>query len=196
MITIFYGLGNEGKDFKNTKHNIGQLVIEQLISTNKLDIKKTKTKSSSQYLAKLNENTNLIFSSGYMNESGLPIAEYINYYKIEPKQIRLIIIQDDSDQLIGNYKLCLGGKSAGHKGIDSVYNHLKSFGINSTEIYRIKIGIRPPQNTQKSLTFVLSPISAGEDEIIKEITKKINVNHNLIGENMDKFTTIFNTKTN
>jgi peptidyl-tRNA hydrolase, PTH1 family len=160
---IFYGLGNNEAKYLNTKHNVGRVVVEQLaakLETNFIDsghgcmFAKTKVGEIEIWLA---------YSKGYMNISGEPISKLIKYYKLQPEDYQLTIIQDDSDQAINSNKIMPGGGTAGHNGIISSYNHLASL-IEQKEIWRLKIGIRPVGNKLKSETFVLSPINSIESD--------------------------------
>ena len=111
----------------------------------------------------------LVYSMGFMNNSGEVLQDFCSYYKLKKAQI--IVLQDDSDQFIGNYKLTLGGGSAGHNGIISVYKH-----FDQSKIWRLKIGIRPPENRAKSETFVLSRLENVEEENLDKLTTKISQN--------------------
>lgn len=113
----------------------------------------------------------LVYSDGFMNNSGEVLRDFCNYYKLNQKNSQIIILQDDSDQLIGNCKLSLGGGTAGHNGIISVYKH-----FDKEKIWRLKIGIRPINNKLKSETFVLSAIENLEEENFGKISSKVSEN--------------------
>ena len=122
---IIYGLGNNENKYLKTKHNIGRVVVEGLAT--KLD--KSFGKKNLIWSTQSGE-TLLAYSNGYMNESGLPLLQLIKYYKPEQKELLILIIQDDSDQFIGNAKLLPAGGTAGHRGIISINKHLSSFNLN------------------------------------------------------------------
>lgn len=113
----------------------------------------------------------LVYSDVFMNNSGEILRDFCNYYKFDQKNYQIIILQDDSDQLVGNSKLSLGGGTAGHNGIISIYKH-----FDKEKIWRLKIGIRPLNNKLKSETFVLSGIGNLEQENLVKISSKINQN--------------------
>ncbi len=111
------------------------------------------------------------YSDSFMNNSGEVLQSFCNYYKLNQKNCQIIILQDDSDQLIGNFKLSIGGGTAGHNGIISIYKH-----FDKEKIWRLKIGIRPIDNKLKSETFVLSGIEGLERENLGKISSKISEN--------------------
>lgn len=197
MKYLIYGLGNQGELYSGTKHNIGQKIIEHIIQMpgNKDKVNILKTKFGVKITDfKLDSNLNLIFSDGFMNNSGLGLFQYLQFYKIKKNDVKIIIIHDDSDQFIGNWKLLKGGGSSGHHGINSIHSELKSGGFDKSDIFRLKIGIREIGNRQKSETFVLSKLSKEEELIILSLGKKIIENINLLNLNFDKFQTIINSK--
>ena len=191
---LIYGLGNNETQYLNTKHNIGRLVIENLAQQWDLSF----TQNKGIHLAK-NSNLNiwLAYSNGYMNNCGLPLGELIRYYKISPKSLQIMIIQDDSDQNSTAVKLTVGGGSAGHNGIISVYQHLASFGIEPNNIWRLKIGIRPHGNRLKSETFVLSANTLEDNATVNNVANCLYSKSNLISvSNLSKLQNLLNQKPN
>jgi peptidyl-tRNA hydrolase, PTH1 family len=161
MINIVFGLGNYGSEYEFTRHNAGKLVLIELAKLLKIEFKKDTTVNYGVYKVK-NDTMYLVFSNQFMNTSGKELNDWLSYNKIEFNYIWSL--QDDSDQLAGNMKLVKEGGSAGHKGVDSLYNH-----IDKSKQIRLKIGIRPEGNTLKSETFVLKKFSQDELEHIKKI---------------------------
>ncbi len=142
------GLGNEGVKYKNTYHNVGQLMIDFLT---KSDIF-TKT----AILAK---------NQGFMNESGTSAMKI--FKKIGNKPELLLVIHDDSDIVIGKFKLTINQSSAGHKGIQDIINKL-----GTKNFWRLRIGIRPLEEKGKRMKaeeFVLKKIKKEDLEIINKV---------------------------
>jgi peptidyl-tRNA hydrolase, PTH1 family len=191
---IFYGLGNNSLEYLNTKHNIGRIVVEEL--SIKLGLEFTKT--SNYYFSKLNHQKLLhsvyfLYSRGFMNLSGTALLDFVNYFKLNTQELILVIIQDDSDQYSGNFKITVGGGSGGHRGIESIYRDLPF--LNLDHVWRLKIGIRPVNNKQKSGTFVLNNLTEIDRQVISYITTLIFNNLNLFQtENLPKLQNLFNTK--
>ncbi len=166
MIIIF-GLGNPGLEYKNTKHNIGWLILDKLAD----ELGLSWQNSQSGMMIKYNAEVVLFKSSGYMNNSGKDLQKLISYYKIPAENLQLLVIQDDSDQNIGQAKLVNNGGSAGHRGILDIHKFLVSLNIELTQLWRLKIGIRPIGNKLKSETFVLTNIDSAENVQVTEFTK-------------------------
>lgn len=128
---LIVGLGNPGKEYKNTRHNIGFMVID-----NYLGKVKWKTKMES-YIYEVDYNSEkIIFVKPltYMNLSGMAVSRLAKFYKIEPQDI--FIIQDDLDLPFGKFKIKRNSSSGGHNGIKSIIAEL-----NSDAFGRLKIGI-------------------------------------------------------
>jgi PTH1 family peptidyl-tRNA hydrolase len=174
---LFYGLGNHDPKYFNTKHNAGRLVLENLANLREVNFNKETKNGQSYFLAKSGQDM-LFYSAGYMNHSGDSLTSFLSFYKIDcaSPNFKLVVLHDDSDQIEGAIKLVAGGGSAGHHGINSIYKHSLSLNLPTSNIWRLKIGIRPTQNKQKSQTFVLSGISATEKENYQLLAKKINDN--------------------
>jgi PTH1 family peptidyl-tRNA hydrolase len=131
---IIIGLGNPGKEFEKTRHNIGFEIIDNL--SEKLGIKSFKKEnngitSSGTYL---DNKFLLIKPQTFMNNSGECVAHFSRYFKVDPQKI--IVVYDDINLPIGTVRLRKNGSSGGHNGIKSVINHLKS-----DQFSRLKIGI-------------------------------------------------------
>lgn len=159
----FVGLGNPGKKYTLTRHNLGSRVILKLSSNLTL-----KPKLS----AHTYKTADCIYAipATFMNHSGLAVAKIIKFYQI--KLDHLYIIHDDLDLRVGDYKIQFGRGSAGHKGIESIINHL-----HSQNFWRIRIGIgRPPVNISAE-NFVLQPFTFTQkrqiNAVIDKITKQI-----------------------
>jgi peptidyl-tRNA hydrolase, PTH1 family len=175
---LMYGLGNNEEKYLKTKHNIGRLLVEKIALDKKWVWKKDKTCS---YIRQ-NECV-LLYSEGYMNHSGIPVRAFMSYYKLDSQNCLLLVIQDDSDQIEGSVKLVRGGGSAGHNGINSIYANIPS-GFSKEQIWRLKIGIRPPLNKSKSETFVLSSCSKTDYDLVNKTSDVILNNFSLLGSSV------------
>ena len=161
---ILYGLGNNEEKYLKTRHNVGRLILESLATQHAKTWKKTQQVHHTNL-----ENIELIYGDGFMNSSGQQLHSYLDYKHISPDII--CVIQDDSDQISGKFKLVKGGGDAGHKGIRDIYRHVLHWGIPVEQIWRIKVGIRPPKNTQRSEAFVLRGLSESEIDHLSAFTK-------------------------
>jgi peptidyl-tRNA hydrolase, PTH1 family len=178
---FIYGLGNNAPEYLNTRHNAGRIIIEIFNRNNQLQPDKKKSLYISQY-----QEFTCAYGNGFMNTSGSQLNEYIQFKKPQIKQ--LIVIQDDSDQKSGSIKLVKGGGHAGHKGIQDIYNHCLNWNISPTDIWRIKVGIRPDQNVLRSETFVLKTFAPAEIADIQSFAKDLW--HQLSQESNTTFNTL------
>lgn len=161
---IIVGLGNPSKRYQKTRHNVGFMVLDKLAL--KLDVSFNKEKDGGLYAKTMVEGEHLLLlkPQKYMNLSGEVLLFFINYYKIAITDI--LIIYDDLDLKIGQYKLKARGSSAGHNGLKNIEHHLK------TQNYqRLKIGI----NNQKGFdarSYVTRPFSFFERKKIASTVEK------------------------
>ncbi len=128
---LVVGLGNPGKEYENTRHNIGFMCLDYFPG-NKFDNEKYNAK-----YCKIRVNCkDVIFVKPltYMNLSGQSIVKFVNFYKIDVKDV--LIIQDDLDLPVGTIKLKYKSSSGGHNGIKSIIHEL-----GTDEIPRLKVGI-------------------------------------------------------
>jgi len=128
-IKLVIGLGNPGKDYEKTYHNVGFLFVDS--ETKKSGSKWGKAKTF-EY-CKINGKT-FTKTSVFMNESGKAVAEATKYFRLKPKQI--LVVHDDADIKLGKYKLQFDRSSAGHKGVESIIHTLKT-----QKFWRLRIGI-------------------------------------------------------
>ena len=199
---VFFAVGNNEQKYLQTKHNIGRIALERMASILTLNF----NKNSNFYTAKITSSeidVYLVYSTGYMNNSGQALQSFFNYYKINPKQATTIILQDDSDQIEGKVKLVLGGGTAGHRGLESIYEHLQIPVIRATrdqqtktkiDLWRLKIGIRPAENKLKSETFVLKNISQIDEQTLLKVADYLVQQLPLIAsKNLEKVQNYLNT---
>lgn len=160
-IKLLVGLGNPGREYENTYHNIGHLFIDQLAG--EAAFKKRKyfdyTKKGEVILVK---------TLSFMNQSGGAVTAAKRYFDSKPGKI--LVIHDDSDIPLGSFKLSFGRGSAGHQGIESIIKSLRT-----NKFYRLRIGIRPPRETKrtKANNLVLQRIPVREIKILKDLFREI-----------------------
>jgi PTH1 family peptidyl-tRNA hydrolase len=172
---LIYGLGNNHSRYLYTKHNVGRLLIETLVKKVNLTWEMQAKFAYAKTLI-VNQAVYFLYSLGYMNESGQVISEFINYFKLKPDDLKIFLLQDDSDQLETRLKLVNNGGSGGHKGVENAYKHLCFLGISKKSVWKLKIGIRPISNRLRSETFVLAKLSNLELDFV-----------NLVADNLVQF---------
>ena len=132
---LIVGLGNPGRDYNNTRHNVGFNVIDLLVKKYGLSFNENKKFNALECCFNLNgEKVIFVKPLTYMNLSGSSVALYVNYYNIELSDI--LIIHDDLDMVLGKIRFVFDSSSGGHNGLKNIELHL------GTQMYkRIKIGI-------------------------------------------------------
>lgn len=162
IIKLIVGLGNPGKEYENTRHNAGRIIAQELIKKYKGEFETLKT--ALVFEGKIADTkTIVLLPETFMNNSGKALKEYAQ--KIKPENI--LIINDDVDIPIGNFKLSFGKHSAGHKGVESVMRAL-----GSINFWRLRIGIAPKSGKKvPALKLILKKFTPAEQLIIKKIKK-------------------------
>ncbi len=165
---IICGLGNPGKKFEKTWHNVGFLALDEFQKRNNFPkfklVKKFESKISKKKIN--NEKIILVKPQTFMNNSGRAVKLLIENWKLEIGN--LIVVHDDIDLLLGKIKISIGKGSGGHKGVQSIIDELKT-----KNFIRIRVGICPKSGKPKNLEkFVLRKIEKRKEKIIKEILKR------------------------
>lgn len=144
---LVFGLGNNRKEYQKTRHNFGHIVVESLLE---------KDLFNSNVIIKTNE--------GFMNNCGIGLKKLVDYYKIKPENI--LVIYDDMDIDFGDVKLDYNRSSAGHHGVESIIDTLKT-----QEFYRLRLGIGKSHIIAGD-KYVLERFSTAEEENIAKIIDK------------------------
>jgi len=150
---LVIGLGNSGSEYKSTRHNVGAMVIEQVITD--LGEKLTHSKKVSSDVCETRIGTHRVVLAtlrSYMNESGGPTSKLMNFYKIEPEN--LVVLHDELDLPFGEIRIKMGGGDNGHNGLKSI-----RASIDSGEFVRLRLGIGRPPATIDPSDFVLKPFN-------------------------------------
>ncbi len=157
-MTLIVGLGNPGKEYSHTRHNIGFMVIDELLQRiSHTDV----TKSSFEGLCFKSNAAIFLKPLTYMNLSGKSILKVKNFYKIN----RVIVIHDDLDLPFGALRFKLGGGHGGHNGLRSTDEAI------TKEYIRVRMGIGRPENKGEVASFVLSSFSQDEQVCLPEWIK-------------------------
>lgn len=161
---LIVGLGNPGILYENTRHNFGFKVIKSLAKKYNLEFTKEKKFDSKIASGKImNFDVHLLMPQTYMNESGIAVKKVVDYFKIDLKNI--LILVDDADIPFEEFRIKDDSSSAGHKGLESIERHL-----NSRNYARLKLGIGREQNELKS--YVLGRFTKEEKEKLPDLEMK------------------------
>jgi len=142
---MIVGLGNPGREYEKTRHNIGFIVLDRIAEN--FGISLTQKKFDTLFGVGKIENMPVILTKpmAYMNRSGPPVQQLAKYYQLELDHI--LVIHDDIDILFGNLKIKSKGGHGGHNGIKSIIG-----ATGGSEFPRIRIGIGRPDTHQKDVT--------------------------------------------
>ncbi len=131
---LIVGLGNPGKEYERTRHNVGFLVLDEIANTLNVSIKQEKFKANIELVRIGSEQVLLMKPLTYMNCSGEAVIQAMNFYKIKNDDV--LVIHDDLDLPVGKVRIRYQGSSGGQKGISNIMQHLKT-----QQLSRIRIGI-------------------------------------------------------
>jgi PTH1 family peptidyl-tRNA hydrolase len=160
---IVAGLGNPGKKYSRTRHNIGFMVIDEVACRHRIDLKGKETYRIGKGIIE-GRDILLVEPLLYMNMSGPVIKNILRKFNI-PSQ-NLLVIHDDLDIEIGRLRIKRTGSSGGHKGVESIIQ-----GIDSKDFVRLKIGISRETGVS-SENYVLSRFKRNEIPTVKDIIQK------------------------
>jgi PTH1 family peptidyl-tRNA hydrolase len=184
---LIAGLGNPGKEYENTRHNAGFMILERLTS----DFRKLRSakqfntrliKMKKEFESEMVKIDGLMFvkPQTFMNRSGFAVANFIKFYKIGTQD--LFVIHDDLDINLGEYKIQMGKGPRIHNGLESVYEKL-----GTKQFWHVRVGVDTRQGERKmeGKDYVLMHFSKEEKDVfnlmagrlVLEIIEKIKINY-------------------
>jgi peptidyl-tRNA hydrolase, PTH1 family len=158
---LIIGLGNPGREYRNTRHNVGFMIVDNL--AHKFDAKFTRIQFNSLLLNIKIDGNNIYLAKPqtYMNNSDQAVLALIKFYKIELGN--LIICNDDLDLPLGTLRIRGSGGSGGQKGINSIIE-----GLGTKEFPRLRMGIGRPPGRMDAADYVLKDFSQEEQNIVAD----------------------------
>ncbi len=184
---VIAGLGNPGKKYAQTRHNMGFITVDQLAEKHNIKVDRLKFKALAGEGRIAGQKVLLVKPQTYMNLSGESLREVMNFYKLEPEQ--LIVIYDDIDLEVGALRIRKFGSAGTHNGMRSVVYQLQS-----DRFPRIRIGIG--SSGKKDLAnFVTGGFSKDEVPALEDaVTKAVCALECMLEEGIDKAMNQYNTK--
>ena len=151
---LVVGLGNKGREYENTRHNMGFLLVDRYLQYKNIT-DKFKEKFNAMYIETTINNEKVIFIKPmtYMNNSGIAVRAFVDFYKLNSEDI--LVISDDLDLDLGKFRLRRNGSSGGHNGLKSIISHL-----GTDNFKRLRIGISNDEDDV--INYVLSKFSKKE----------------------------------
>jgi peptidyl-tRNA hydrolase, PTH1 family len=181
------GLGNPGRDYARTRHNVGFMVCDELARRHGASYR-SKFSGELAELRLEGRRIALLEPLTFVNESGRSIAAAVRFFKVAPE--RLLVLHDEVDLEPGRLQARLGGGLAGHNGLRSVAQHL-----GTQEFLRLRIGVgRPRRGDPRPVAdFVLSPF--GEEEDVDElVTRAADAVETLVRDGLEEAQQRFNER--
>ena len=163
---LIVGLGNPGKEYVKTRHNIGFEAIDALANDANISVNKQKFKALYGEGRVGEERVVLVKPQGYMNLSGEAVKAFATWYKIKAEDI--LILYDDVSLPPGKLRIRVKGSAGGHNGIKSIIQHL-----GTSEFERIKIGIGEKPQGWNLADYVLSRFTDAEMKIMSEAIEDV-----------------------
>lgn len=187
MVKLVVGLGNIGKEYEKTVHNMGFVVIDEVAKKFNVSFKKKECDACTAEIFINGQKIILAKPTTYMNNSGISVKQFMNKYKIEPEQV--VVICDDIDLDQGIIRVKPNGSAGTHNGLKSIIHD-----IGSQDFVRVRVGVGAPPEYVNLVDYVLSKIKI-DDNLQKGIEKATNSVYDLIDNQMiEKVMNKYNTK--
>ncbi|MBQ6696568.1 MAG: aminoacyl-tRNA hydrolase [Lachnospiraceae bacterium] len=186
---IIVGLGNPGKDYTNTRHNIGFDVIDALADAAGISVIEKKHKAIIGKGVLDGQKVILAKPQTYMNLSGESVREIIDYYKVDEEQ-ELIVISDDISLDVGNIRVRKKGSAGGHNGLKNIIAHL-----GHDTFMRVKMGVGEKPKGYDLADYVLGHFTADERKVMNDAAKSaVEAIRMMMAGDVDKAMNEFNKK--
>jgi peptidyl-tRNA hydrolase, PTH1 family len=153
---LVVGLGNPGEEYARSRHNLGAEVVALLAERSGMSLKRSKEKSLVAEVTMSGKHVVLAFPQTYMNLSGDAVSKLVRRHSVDDPE-RLVIVHDELDLPVGRMRVKVGGGLAGHNGLKSIVQHLKTDAFT-----RVRLGVGKPPSSQQGADHVLKKPSKGD----------------------------------
>ena len=166
-VRLIVGLGNPGRDYYNTRHNIGFIAAAHLAKQLKCSFKSSFSVKGQIATAKMDDDEiHILLPLTYMNNSGVAVKEMVSRHKVALNHI--LIICDDLDLEFGQMRLRAKGSAGGHNGLSSIVTHLKS-----ENFARLRLGIGHPLSKDAVIDYVLERFTKTEEKDLDPVIHRV-----------------------
>lgn len=161
---LIVGLGNPGPQYEQTRHNVGQMVMDELAARRgeRFSAHKAGARVAEAWLRPGGAKLIIAKLNSYMNVSGGPVAALANFYRIDPDHV--VVVHDELDIPFDSVKLKVGGGHGGHNGVRDIAKAL-----NTPEFPRVRVGIGRPPGRQDPADWVLAPFSGEQRKTLPNL---------------------------
>jgi PTH1 family peptidyl-tRNA hydrolase len=161
-VHLVVGLGNPGKTYQHTRHNVGFMVVDRLAAAHSIAVTKKRFNCLWGTGDIGRRRVLLAKPQTFMNLSGQAVEALMAYFKLAVPE--LLVIHDDLDLDFGRIKIVRGGGTGGHKGVRSIHETLEQ-----DRYLRVKVGIGRPESNEPAEGYVLSPWYDGQRHMLAEV---------------------------
>jgi PTH1 family peptidyl-tRNA hydrolase len=174
---LILGLGNPGEEYRDTRHNVGFRVVEELAGRWKIPVDRLECNAltgravvcedAGEGVGEAAEEILLVKPQTYMNRSGYAARCFAERYELEPAA--MLVVYDEVNLPLGKLRLRRAGTPAGHRGLESIIENLRS-----AEVPRLRLGVAPESKVagEDLADFVLAPFAADEREAVEEMIRR------------------------
>lgn len=161
---LIVGLGNPGRKYEGTRHNIGFDVVDEIAQRHNLTSWKTEHRALTADGIIHNKRVMLVKPQTYMNLSGESVRPLADYYRIEPE--RILFIYDDLDIPFGTLRLRKTGSHGGHNGMRNIIQHM-----STRDLSRVRVGIGRPPGKKNTVNYVLNTFKGDDAILAKQVAE-------------------------
>lgn len=159
---LVIGLGNPGREYARSRHNVGAEVVERLACEHGTTLKAGRQRALVAEVTIGTRRVALAFPTTFMNESGIAAGLLVKRYGIDDPA-RLVVVHDELDLPPGTVRVKAGGGLAGHNGLRSITQHLKT-----QDYLRVRIGVGKPPSKEAGVSHVLNKVPKAQREVLDE----------------------------
>ena len=160
-LELLIGLGNPGRKYRQTRHNIGFVILDRLAEIHDIKINKKKFNGKYQLVELFEKKICLVRPENYMNLSGEVVEQFRSYFKADVEDI--LVIHDDIDLPVGKLRFAFASGHGGHNGIRSMVDWLET-----NKFHRLKVGVGRPPEVMDPADYVLAKFDKDEGRVVDE----------------------------
>jgi PTH1 family peptidyl-tRNA hydrolase len=164
-VKLVVGLGNPGKKYQPTRHNLGFMVVDEIAARQAASVQKQICGALTGQWIESGERTILAKPQTYMNLSGTAVGELLRYFRATPDD--LVVVYDDVDLPFGRIRVRPQGSAGGHRGMASIIETL-----GTAQFSRVRIGVGRPPERMETAGYVLQPFDAEQAARVPELVGK------------------------
>jgi peptidyl-tRNA hydrolase, PTH1 family len=187
-VYLIAGLGNPGRKYQFTRHNLGFRVVEALAQKHHLPLNQKKFQSIFGQGIIEGQKVHLLLPQTYMNLSGVAVGHWIRYFHGSPE--RVLAIHDDLDLAWGRLRIVARGGAAGHRGVLSLIEHL-----HTNQFVRLRVGVGRPPDDQPPEVYVLEPLPASRRDALEALLEEAGLAvETILRDGLEQAMNIFNAR--